>query len=108
MSELVYGTCAECGRERVPGRFEQNEDFPDGRHVSNFHRMPKGSSVRDAWGYSSRWCGKRNLIDAVPRGTLARPLPASELNLKQLSDDQLQALFERVESEMVRRAEEQP
>lgn len=48
---------------------------------------------------------KGGLKDIEPRGTLARPLPASELDLKKIDDDQLQALFERVEREIVRRAE---
>lgn len=95
-TKLIYGTCVECGRERVPGQ----RITVEGEEVyqSSFHRK-KGRNFGD------RWCGRKRLKDIELRGTVARPLPASELNLKKLDDDQLQVLFERVEREMVRRAE---
>lgn len=100
MSKLVYGTCVDCGRERVPGQAHGDGDAV--RYLAHWHRAKTIKAAVD-WG---PWCARKaGLKDVEPRGTLARPLPASELNLKKLDDDQLQALLERVEAEMVRRAE---
>lgn len=104
MSKLVYGTCVECGRERVPGQ----RVVVDGeeKYRSNWHRRRKGSRALNPWGHYDSWCGSGKELTSIElRGTVAKPLPASEFDLKKLDDDQLQVLLERVESEMVRRAE---
>lgn len=102
MSNLVYGTCVTCERERVPGVAVTADG--EIRYVAHWHRAKKQTtSTMVSWG---SWCVRKGgLKDIEPRGTLARPLPASELDLKKIDDDQLQALFERVEREIVRRAE---
>jgi hypothetical protein len=101
---LVYGTCEKCGRERVPGKKVYSpHNLDEHAFKANGHRALKSPG----WGWQA-WCFQGTLKDIERRGTVARPLPAHELNLRKLDDEQLQALFERVEREMVRRAESSP
>lgn len=106
MSKLVYGTCETCGRQQVPGSKVaayrgDGDPRPTGSFYSaNMHRLPKGAPRGE---HNLPWCFNGTLKEVEARGSVSRPLPASEANLKKLSDDQLQTLLERVEVEMLRR-----
>ena len=89
-SRFVYGTCTKCGKRRVKGRtidgLGRVGTFYAGAHTSN------GAS-----------CSRGELTDVEPRGTRDQPIAETGVDVRNLTDEQLQALLEQVEAEMVRR-----
>lgn len=90
-SRFVFGTCTKCGKRRVRGRSIDGLGKP-GVFYANGHTS-NGAS-----------CSRGELLDVEPRGTRDQPLPETGVDVRSLDDDQLQALLEQVEAEILRRA----